>query len=152
KDKVKELIEIKKGLKTDMVTPNGSQYLLKIGRFGEYLESEDYENDKLRKPLTKDLKTKIKKGTLKPVDGVYLLKEYFDKLDSENEKILELAGKCEKCGSEFNIKIGRFGKFLACSGYPQCENIKKIPKTDTAKKNVTKNKSKAKTTKKIKKK
>ncbi|SQA14787.1 DNA topoisomerase 1 [Streptobacillus moniliformis] len=57
-----------------------------------------------------------------------------------------------KCGSEFNIKIGRFGKFLACSGYPQCENIKKIPKSDNAKKRVTKNKAKAKTTKKNKKK
>ncbi|SQA14804.1 DNA topoisomerase 1 [Streptobacillus moniliformis] len=96
KDKVEKLMEIRKGLKTDMLTPNGSKYLLKIGRFGEYLESEDYENDKLRKTLTKDLKLKIKKGTLKPVDGVYLLREYFEKLDNENEKILELAGKCEK--------------------------------------------------------
>ncbi|WP_073507958.1 type I DNA topoisomerase [Streptobacillus notomytis] len=152
KDKVKELLEIKKGFKTDMFTPNGSQYLLKIGRFGEYLESEEYENDNLRKSLTKDLKTKIKKGTLKPVNGVYLLKEYFDKLDNENEKILEYAGKCEKCGSEFNIKIGRYGKFLACSGYPKCENIKKIPKSDNVKKRVSKNKTKATTTKKIKKK
>ncbi|WP_156300338.1 type I DNA topoisomerase [Streptobacillus canis] len=151
KDKVMELMEIKKGMKTDMITPNGKQYLLKVGRFGEYLESEDYANDNLRRTLTKDLKAKIKKGTLKPENGVYKLKEYFDKLDNENDKILELAGKCEKCGREFTIKQGRFGKFLACSGYPECENIKKIPKLDgeikkTTKKTTTKRTTTKKTT------
>lgn len=33
---------------------------------------------------------------------------------------------CEKCGSNMIIKTGRFGKFLACSGYPDCKNIKKF--------------------------
>lgn len=33
---------------------------------------------------------------------------------------------CEKCGSHFVIKNGRFGKFLACSGYPDCKNTKPI--------------------------
>lgn len=146
KDKVMELMEIKKGMKTDMITPNGKQYLLKVGRFGEYLESEDYANDNLRRTLTKDLKAKIKKGTLKPENGVYKLKEYFDKLDNENDKILELAGKCEKCGREFTIKQGRFGKFLACSGYPECENIKKIPKLDGEIKKTTKKTTTKKTT------
>jgi len=31
---------------------------------------------------------------------------------------------CEKCGGELIIKIGRFGKYLACNNYPKCENIK----------------------------
>ncbi|MDO8668914.1 MAG: type I DNA topoisomerase [Candidatus Buchananbacteria bacterium] len=34
--------------------------------------------------------------------------------------------KCEKCGSPMVIKVGRFGKFLACSNYPTCKNTKKI--------------------------
>lgn len=34
--------------------------------------------------------------------------------------------KCEKCGSPMVIKVGRFGKFLACSNYPNCKNTKKI--------------------------
>ena len=34
--------------------------------------------------------------------------------------------KCEKCGSPMVIKVGRFGKFLACSNYPACKNTKKI--------------------------
>ncbi len=38
---------------------------------------------------------------------------------------------CEKCGKEMVIKFGRFGKFLACSGYPECKNTKKIAKDGT---------------------
>ena len=33
---------------------------------------------------------------------------------------------CEQCGKPMVIKIGRFGKFLACTGYPECTNTKKI--------------------------
>ncbi len=33
---------------------------------------------------------------------------------------------CEKCGSKMAIKHGRFGKFLACSNYPECKNTKPI--------------------------
>lgn len=33
---------------------------------------------------------------------------------------------CELCGSMMNIKHGRFGKFLACSNYPECKNTKPI--------------------------
>ena len=33
---------------------------------------------------------------------------------------------CEKCGKPMVIKIGKFGKFLACSGFPDCTNTKKI--------------------------
>ena len=31
---------------------------------------------------------------------------------------------CEKCGQNMIIKVGRFGKFLACPGYPDCKNTK----------------------------
>ena len=33
---------------------------------------------------------------------------------------------CEKCGRPMVVKFGRYGKFIACSGYPECKNIKKI--------------------------
>lgn len=33
---------------------------------------------------------------------------------------------CEKCGSSMVVKHGRFGKFLACSNYPECDNTKSI--------------------------
>lgn len=33
---------------------------------------------------------------------------------------------CDKCGKPMVIKFGRFGKFIACSGFPDCKNTKKI--------------------------
>jgi len=34
--------------------------------------------------------------------------------------------KCDKCGKPMVIKMGRFGKFLACTGYPDCRNTKPL--------------------------
>lgn len=60
----------------------------------------------------------------------------FDKSLSTAEELME--GKrvkipdeqtdqlCDKCGKPMVIKIGKFGKFLACSGFPECTNTKKI--------------------------
>ena len=33
--------------------------------------------------------------------------------------------ECDLCGRKMVIKIGRFGKFLACPGFPECKNTKK---------------------------
>ncbi len=33
---------------------------------------------------------------------------------------------CDKCGAKMLIKTGRYGKFLACSAFPDCRNIKKM--------------------------
>lgn len=33
---------------------------------------------------------------------------------------------CDKCGKPMVVKFGRYGKFIACSGYPDCKNIVKI--------------------------
>ncbi len=45
------------------------------------------------------------------------------KSDIVNEESDEV---CDKCGSKMLIKLGRFGKFLSCSNYPECKNAKKI--------------------------
>lgn len=45
------------------------------------------------------------------------------KKELTEEKTKEI---CEKCGSPMIIKTGRFGRFLACSNYPQCKNTKQI--------------------------
>jgi len=54
-------------------------------------------------------------------------------LEIAEEKIgkVELADEesdiaCEKCGRMLVYKQGRFGKFLACPGYPECKNTKSI--------------------------
>lgn len=46
-----------------------------------------------------------------------------DKIEVEDEVSDEI---CEKCGRNMVIKHGRFGKFLACPGYPECKNTKPI--------------------------
>lgn len=38
----------------------------------------------------------------------------------------ETGETCDKCGKPMVVKYGRFGRFIACSGYPECKNIKKI--------------------------
>ena len=50
------------------------------------------------------------------------------KMDGKRAKIpdVETDQVCELCGKKMVIKVGRFGKFLACSGYPECKNTKRI--------------------------
>ncbi|MGN0582228.1 MAG: type I DNA topoisomerase [Oscillospiraceae bacterium] len=43
------------------------------------------------------------------------------KIPSEETDVI-----CDECGKNMVIKIGRFGKFLACPGFPECTNTKKI--------------------------
>ena len=76
-----------------------------------------------------------KKDWVQTLDEFY--KEFADTL-SEAEKAMD--GKrikvpdeetdevCEVCGKPMVIKIGRFGKFLACTGFPDCTNTKRIVK------------------------
>lgn len=57
-------------------------------------------------------------------------KDNLDKKDKEVSK-KELTEEktdevCEKCGSPMIIKIGRFGKFMACTNYPECKNTKSL--------------------------
>jgi DNA topoisomerase I len=40
---------------------------------------------------------------------------------------------CEKCGSPMVIKWGQFGRFMACSAYPECKNTKEIVSDETPK-------------------
>lgn len=37
---------------------------------------------------------------------------------------------CEKCGRNMVVKSSRFGKFLACPGYPECKNTKPVPEDE----------------------
>lgn len=43
--------------------------------------------------------------------------------------------KCEKCGANMELKIGRYGKFLACTNYPECKNIKSLKELNNEKNN-----------------
>ena len=64
------------------------------------------------------------------VDFYKPLKVAIDKAEKEVSKVLiedEVSDvPCDKCGKMMVIKQGRFGKFLACPGYPDCKNAKPI--------------------------
>jgi DNA topoisomerase-1 len=44
---------------------------------------------------------------------------------------------CPKCGKNLVAKMGRFGKFLACPGYPECKHIESLEKKEPKKTGVT---------------
>ncbi|QPC46333.1 type I DNA topoisomerase [Mangrovibacillus cuniculi] len=58
--------------------------------------------------------------------------KHLEKAEKEMESVEikdEPAGEdCEKCGHEMVFKMGRFGKFMACSNFPECRNTKAIVK------------------------
>ena len=128
KDRVEKLLKEKKGKETDVKTEDGAKYLLKVGRYGAYLESENYSQDKLRMPLPSEIRKKLKNNEVLEKDGVVLLNHMLQEIKDEEDRILKEAGVCEKCGKPFKIGRGRWGKFLACTGYPECKNIRKIAK------------------------
>lgn len=86
----------------------GKPMEIKLSRFGKFLSCTGFPECKNAKPLHND---------------------------PEKEKEMELLTaefaneKCEKCGAKMVVKTGRFGTFLACSGYPKCKNTKPILKT-----------------------
>ncbi|MFW5435135.1 type I DNA topoisomerase [Paenibacillus apiarius] len=72
-------------------------------------------------------------------DWVKVLAEFYESFEKrltvaeEEMKEVEIEDEvsdeiCEKCGRHFVYKMGRFGKFLACSGFPDCRNTRPIVK------------------------
>lgn len=67
------------------------------------------------------------------IDAFYKnFEQHVHKAEEEMEKIVikdEPTGEaCEKCGSDLVYKMGRYGKFIACSNFPDCRNAKPIIK------------------------
>jgi len=105
--------EVKKGdlinEETDEVCEKCNEpMIVKIGRYGKFLACSGF-------PKCRNIKS-LKKEASK--DG---------KEEAEEKKPDEKSDeKCEKCGEEMVIKDGKFGKFLACSGFPKCKNTKPL--------------------------
>ncbi len=60
------------------------------------------------------------------IEYVKVLNDFYNPF-SESLKLVEDKVEkiyCDLCGSEMEIKFGRYGKYLACSNYPNCKNIK----------------------------
>lgn len=86
----------------------GRMLEIKWGRNGKFLACPGYKED----PPCKNTQNfeKLPDGTIKIVP----------KLEETTDE------KCEKCSSPMVVKSGRFGKFLACSAYPECKTTKAI--------------------------
>lgn len=125
---VQEREKLRRGKPTDVYTDAGANMFLKTGRFGSYLESENFATDEVRTPLPSEVRKMLAENRVIEKDGIVQLKYILDKIKEEEAKLIEEAGPCEKCGSPFEVKRGRWGKFLACTGYPECKNIRKLAK------------------------
>ena len=106
---------------TEVCDKCGKPMIIKTGRFGKFLACTGY-------PECKNIKKFVGEGAVyekKPVDPK--IEEMQKKYDGE---------VCEKCGSAMKVRVGKFGPFLACSGYPKCKNIKNIDQPNSSGKEV----------------
>lgn len=82
----------------------GANMVIKAGRYGLFLGCSKYPDCTYTEPFD-------------PISGR-------SKGATKKSEPVPTGEFCDKCGSEFLIREGRYGKFMACSGYPKCRNIK----------------------------
>ncbi|MDR2355779.1 MAG: type I DNA topoisomerase [Clostridiales Family XIII bacterium] len=98
---------------------------------------ENYFKEIVDTGFTADMEDKlddieVKNTDWKTIVGEFygILKDELQTADAEIEKVKiedEVTDElCELCGRHLVKKFGRFGEFLACSGYPECKNTKPI--------------------------
>ena len=102
----KEMRSVKRtATPTDIKCPEcDGMMMIKWGRNGEFLACENYPDCKSTADFSRQ------------EDGSITVKQ--------KEAPEESGEVCEKCGSPMVYKHGRYGRFLACSGYPKCKNIR----------------------------
>ena len=95
------------GLSTELVCPKCNKKLhVKFGRNGLFLACSGYPDCAYTGNYVRD-----EKGKIHPVEPV---------ADQVSDEI------CEKCKKPMVIKEGKYGKFLACTGYPDCKNTRSV--------------------------
>jgi DNA topoisomerase-1 len=81
----------------------GKPMVIKWGRRGEFLACSGYPECRNTTNYTRD-----EDGTIRPVEP-----ELTDRT-------------CDECGRPMQVRFGRFGKFLGCSGYPECKAVQPL--------------------------
>ncbi len=95
------------GVPTDLTCPDcGKKLHIKVGKNGLFLACNGYPECSYSRNFIRD-----EKGNVKPVEPSFEIVE----------------GKiCDKCQRPMVLKQGRYGEFLACSGYPDCKNTQSL--------------------------
>lgn len=99
----------------------------------------NYFPDIIDVAFTKEMESQLDEIADGKKEWVAVIDEFYkgfspqvEKAEAEMEEIEikdEPAGiDCEKCGSPMVYKMGRYGKFMACSNFPECRNTKPIVK------------------------
>lgn len=123
------------------------EYVVRDGKALKPTELGEEVTKLLEKQFPKIVNTKFTAGMELDLDKVSegsedyvkILREFYDDLETTLEKAkTDMKGvkiqlesdktdiPCEKCGRMMVIKTGRYGKFLACPGYPECKNTKPL--------------------------
>jgi DNA topoisomerase-1 len=104
----REMVDIKgEGIPTEVKCEKcGKPMVIRLGRNGQFLSCTGYPECDGTSDLPPEMAAKYASG------------------GPPAPELPEQA--CEKCGKPMAVKRGRFGFFLACTGYPECRNTKKI--------------------------
>lgn len=119
-----------------VVKENKQFYPTELGMVVISLLKEHF-NDIIDTQFTADLEEKLDKIEEGSIYWKDVLKKFYPKFKQDLEKAEQQINKieveeevsdqiCEKCGKNLVIKFGRYGKFLACPGFPDCRNTKPL--------------------------
>ena len=101
---------------------------------------EEYFKEIVDTGFTAEMEDKLDDVEVKDLDWKDIIRDFYGTLEKELKVADEAIEKvqieeqitdevCELCGKPMAIKSGRFGEFLACTGYPECKNTKAIVQT-----------------------
>lgn len=101
---------------------------------------EEYFKEIVDTGFTAEMEDKLDDVEVKNLDWKEIIRDFYGTLEKELKVADEAIEKvqiedqitdevCEFCGKPMAIKSGRFGEFLACTGYPECKNTKAIVQT-----------------------
>lgn len=101
---------------------------------------EEYFKEIVDTGFTAEMEDKLDDVETKTLDWKQVVRDFYGPFEKELEIADQAIEKvelpvqitdevCELCGKPMAIKSGRFGEFLACTGYPECKNTKPIVKS-----------------------
>ena len=98
-------------------------------------------SDLMQYKFTARMEEELDRISIGEIDWLETLKSYYARLDADMKKGAETEGvtrsgipveeTCPQCGKGIVIKSGKFGRFKACSGYPDCKYKESLRKNDS---------------------